>query len=111
MSRRWLDGRACWRTSRTSPWATRSAVLGYLEGSGKMILSEPQPLLTKASKMPGLDGQKMSKSYGNTIALREDAGQVSKKIRTMPTDPARVRAPIRRSGQVPGLAIASSVFR
>ena len=64
---------------------------GYLEGSGKMILAEPEALLTAASKMPGLDGQKMSKSYNNTIALREDPEIVSKKIRTMPTDPARVR--------------------
>ena len=69
----------------------RERLFGYLEGGGKMILSEPQAMLTAASKMPGLDGQKMSKSYNNTIALREDAASVSKKIRTMPTDPARVR--------------------
>ncbi len=66
-------------------------LFGYLEGSGKMILAEPEALLTEASKMPGLDGQKMSKSYGNTIGLREDPEVVTKKIRTMPTDPARVR--------------------
>jgi tryptophanyl-tRNA synthetase len=69
----------------------RERLFGYLEGGGKMILSEPQSMLTAASKMPGLDGQKMSKSYNNTISLREDAASVSKKIRTMPTDPARVR--------------------
>ena len=69
----------------------RERLFGYLEGSGKMILVEPEALLTEASKMPGLDGQKMSKSYGNTIALREDAETVTRKIRTMPTDPARVR--------------------
>jgi len=69
----------------------RERLFGYLEGGGKMILSEPQAMLTAASKMPGLDGQKMSKSYHNTISLREDAASVSKKIRTMPTDPARVR--------------------
>ena len=69
----------------------RERLFGYLEGSGKMILVEPEALLTEASKMPGLDGQKMSKSYGNTIALREDPETVTKKIRTMPTDPARVR--------------------
>jgi len=69
----------------------RERLYGYLEGSGKMILAEPEALLTAASKMPGLDGQKMSKSYNNTIALREDPDTVSKKIRTMPTDPARVR--------------------
>jgi tryptophanyl-tRNA synthetase len=66
-------------------------LLGYLEGGGKVILTEPQALLTAASKMPGLDGQKMSKSYDNTINLREDDDGVAKKIRTMPTDPARVK--------------------
>ena len=66
-------------------------LFGYLEGGGKMILSEPEAMLTTASKMPGLDGQKMSKSYNNTITLREDAVSVTRKIRTMPTDPARVR--------------------
>lgn len=69
----------------------RERLFGYLEGGGKMILSEPQAMLTAASRMPGLDGHKMSKSYNNTITLREDAASVSKKIRTMPTDPARVR--------------------
>lgn len=69
----------------------RERLFGYLEGTGKIILPEPQALLTQASKMPGLDGQKMSKSYGNTISLREDAKQVESKLRTMPTDPARVR--------------------
>src|SRR5436853_4385240 len=69
----------------------RERLFGYLEGGGKMILVEPQALLTEASKMPGLDGQKMSKSYNNTIALREAPESVTKKIRTMPTDPARVK--------------------
>ncbi len=69
----------------------KERLFGYLEGEGKIILPEPQALLTKASKMPGLDGQKMSKSYNNTISLREEAESVEKKIRTMPTDPARVR--------------------
>ncbi|OFZ67975.1 MAG: tryptophan--tRNA ligase [Betaproteobacteria bacterium RBG_16_56_24] len=69
----------------------RERLFGYLEGGGKMILSEPRAMLTAASKMPGLDGQKMSKSYNNTISLREDEASVSKKIRTMPTDPARIR--------------------
>ncbi len=64
---------------------------GYLEGGGKIILPEPQALLTPASKMPGLDGQKMSKSYNNTISLREAPEAVEQKLRTMPTDPARVR--------------------
>ncbi|MCZ6564654.1 MAG: tryptophan--tRNA ligase [Gammaproteobacteria bacterium] len=69
----------------------KERLFGYLEGGGKIVLPEPQALLTKASKMPGLDGQKMSKSYHNTISLREDAEVVAKKVRTMPTDPARVR--------------------
>jgi tryptophanyl-tRNA synthetase len=69
----------------------RERLYGYIEGGGKVILPEPQPLLTKASKMPGLDGQKMSKSYHNTIGLREAPDQVAQKIRTMPTDPQRVR--------------------
>jgi tryptophanyl-tRNA synthetase len=69
----------------------RERLLGYLEGGGKMILVEPEAKLTPASKMPGLDGQKMSKSYNNTISLREDPDVISKKIRTMPTDPARIR--------------------
>lgn len=69
----------------------RERLLGYLEGTGRVILPEPQPYLAPMAKMPGLDGQKMSKSYGNTIGLREDPDSVAKKIRTMPTDPARVR--------------------
>lgn len=71
--------------------ADRERLLGYLEGEGKIILPEPQALLTPASRMPGLDGQKMSKSYGNTISLRDAPEVVEKKIKTMPTDPARVR--------------------
>jgi tryptophanyl-tRNA synthetase len=69
----------------------KERLFGYLEGGGKMILVEPGALLTEASRMPGLDGNKMSKSYGNTIALREDEETIRKKIRTMQTDPQRVR--------------------
>ncbi len=69
----------------------KERLFGYLEGGGKVILPEPQALLTPDSKMPGLDGQKMSKSYGNTITLRDTTEQVDQKIRRMPTDPARVR--------------------
>ncbi|AIY42212.1 Tryptophanyl-tRNA synthetase [Collimonas arenae] len=69
----------------------RERLFGFLEGSRKLILSEPQALLTESSRLPGLDGQKMSKSYGNAIALREEKDVVAKKVRTMPTDPARVR--------------------
>lgn len=71
--------------------ADRERLFGHLEGTGKMILVEPGALLTEASKMPGLDGQKMSKSYNNTITLREDEASVTQKIKRMPTDPARVR--------------------
>jgi tryptophanyl-tRNA synthetase len=69
----------------------KERLLGSIEGSGKIILPDPQALLTPAAKMPGLDGQKMSKSYGNTIALREAPDDVDAKIRKMPTDPARIR--------------------
>ncbi len=69
----------------------RERLFGYIEGGGKVILTEPRALLTEAPKMPGLDGQKMSKSYNNTISLREDADSVARKIRAMPTDPARVK--------------------
>jgi tryptophanyl-tRNA synthetase len=68
----------------------KERLFGYLEGGGKIILPEPQALLTHAPKMPGLDGRKMSKSYNNVISLREPAAEVEKKLRTMPTDPARV---------------------
>src|SRR5690606_5539918 len=71
--------------------ADRERLFGWLEGSRKIILAEPQALLTQASRMPGIDGHKMSKSYGNAIAMREAPESVTKKIRTMPTDPARVR--------------------
>ena len=73
------------------PKGDRDRLLGYLEGGGKVILPEPHALLTENSVMPGLDGQKMSKSYNNTISLREDPVSVEKKIKTMTTDPARVK--------------------
>ena len=66
-------------------------LLGYLEGTGRTILPEPEALLTATPKVTGLDGRKMSKSYGNTIGLREDPDAVAKKLKTMQTDPARVR--------------------
>jgi len=69
----------------------KERLYGFLEGGGRMILVEPDVLLTEASKLPGLDGQKMSKSYNNTVALRDDPETIKKKIRTMPTDPARVK--------------------
>ncbi len=84
-------GQALLESQQNISLGDRERLFGYLEGSGKIILPEPQALLTPASKMPGLDGQKMSKSYNNTISLREDPDEVNKKLRTMPTDPARVR--------------------
>jgi tryptophanyl-tRNA synthetase len=85
------QARAVLADAQSLSMADRERLFGYLEGARKIILVEPQALLTKESRMPGLDGQKMSKSYGNTIALREDAASIEKKVRTMPTDPARVR--------------------
>jgi tryptophanyl-tRNA synthetase len=71
--------------------ADRERLLGHLEGTGRSILVEPEALLTATPKVPGLDGRKMSKSYGNTIGLREDPDSVVKKLKAMQTDPARVR--------------------
>jgi tryptophanyl-tRNA synthetase len=71
--------------------ADRERLLGSLEGTGRSILVEPEALLTATPKVPGLDGRKMSKSYGNTIGLREDPDSVAKKLKVMQTDPARVR--------------------
>jgi tryptophanyl-tRNA synthetase len=85
------QARAVLADAQSLSMADRERLFGYLEGSRKIILTEPQALLTKESRMPGLDGQKMSKSYNNTIALREDAASIEKKVRTMPTDPARIR--------------------
>ena len=73
------------------PRGDRERLYGWLEGGGRKILVEPEALLTEAARLPGLDGQKMSKSYGNAIGLRESPESVAKKIRTMPTDPARVK--------------------
>jgi tryptophanyl-tRNA synthetase len=71
--------------------ADRDRLFGYLEGAGIALLPEPEALLTTTPKVPGLDGRKMSKSYGNTIGLREDPDSVVRKLKTMQTDPARVR--------------------
>jgi len=84
-------GRALLESQQNVSLGDRERLLGYLEGGGKVILPEPHALLTPESKMPGLDGDKMSKSYQNTIGLREAPETVTTKLRTMPTDPARVR--------------------
>jgi tryptophanyl-tRNA synthetase len=69
----------------------RELLLGHLKGSGKTILVEPQALHTEVLRLPGLDGTKMSKSYGNAVLMRDEPAEVTKKIRGMVTDPARVR--------------------
>jgi tryptophanyl-tRNA synthetase len=69
----------------------KALLTSFVSGKGKVVLIEPDVLLTSASKLPGLDGRKMSKSYGNAIGIREDAASITKKIREMPTDPARVK--------------------
>ena len=84
-------GRALLDSQQNITLADKERLYGFLEGGGRVILPEPAALLTKSSKMPGLDGQKMSKSYHNTIALRESPDEIAKKLKTMPTDPARVR--------------------
>ena len=84
-------GRALIESQQNISLGDRERLLGYLGGGGKVILPEPHALLTPASKMPGLDGEKMSKSYDNVIRLRESPEEVNRKLRTMPTDPARVR--------------------
>jgi len=86
-----LQAQAMLQESQSLSMGDRERLFGYLEGARKIILVEPQALLTSASRMPGLDGQKMSKSYGNTISIREAPEEVIRLVRTMPTDPARVR--------------------
>ncbi len=86
-----LKAQALLREQQNITLGDRERLFGYLEGGGKIILPEPAAKLTQAAKMPGLDGRKMSKSYDNVITLRDTSDEISKKIRTMPTDPARVR--------------------
>ncbi len=86
-----MQAQALLQEAQSLSMGDRERLFGYLEGARKIILVEPQALLTEASRMPGLDGQKMSKSYANTIAIREAPEEVIRLVRTMPTDPARVR--------------------
>ena len=58
---------------------------------GREVLPEPDVLLTPSPKLPGTDGRKMSKSYGNTILLSDPEPEVRQKLKTMVTDPARIR--------------------
>ncbi|MBL8467000.1 tryptophan--tRNA ligase [Methyloversatilis discipulorum] len=85
------QGKALLEEAQSLSLGDRERLYGYLEGGGKMILAEPGALLTEAARMPGLDGQKMSKSYNNTLMLREEPEVVTKKIRGMMTDTQRVR--------------------
>jgi len=78
-------------TQQNITLSDKERLYGYIEGGGRVILPEPEALLTHFPKMPGLDGQKMSKSYQNTISLRDSPEIVTKKLKTMPTDPARAR--------------------
>jgi len=86
-----VTARALLERQKNMTLGNKERLFGYLEGGGRLILPEPEALLTHAPKMPGLDGRKMSKSYANTISLREDPAAVEQKLKTMPTDPARVR--------------------
>lgn len=85
------EGKALLESQQNLTIADRARLVGYLDGGGRSVLSEPEALLTHSPRMPGLDGRKMSKSYGNTLSLRESDADIDRKIRTMPTDPARVR--------------------
>ncbi|MGA2548850.1 MAG: tryptophan--tRNA ligase [Burkholderiaceae bacterium] len=85
------QGRALLADAQSLSMGDRERLFGFLEGSRKLILVEPHAKLSHAPRLPGLDGQKMSKSYGNALAMREEPAEVTRKIRTMPTDPARVR--------------------
>lgn len=69
----------------------RERLFAFLENKSRVILTEPQAIVTDAPKIMGVDGQKMSKSFNNTIMLQENLDSMYKKIREMPTDPARVR--------------------
>jgi len=82
--------RSVLEASKSLGAADRERLDAWIRGTGKTILPEPKALHTEVKKLPGLDGTKMSKSYGNGIAMREDPAEVERKIRRMPTDPARV---------------------
>ena len=82
---------------------SREAIRRFNQFYGE-VLVEPQPVLTPTSRLPGLDNRKMSKSYGNTIDLSDDADAVTKKVRQMYTDPKRIRA------DIPGTVEGNPVF-
>ncbi len=82
--------RALLKDQQSMTLGDKERLFGYLEGGGKVLLPEPQPLLSESPKLLGLDGSKMSKSNNNAIFLRDSTTEVEDKIRRMPTDPARV---------------------
>ncbi|HUE91204.1 tryptophan--tRNA ligase [Pseudomonas sp.] len=82
--------RALLKDQQSMTLGDKERLFGYLEGGGKVLLPEPQPLLSESPKLLGLDGSKMSKSNNNAIFLRDSTNEVEDKIRRMPTDPARV---------------------
>ena len=82
--------RALLKDQQSMTLGDKERLFGYLEGGGKVLLPEPQALLSDSPKVLGLDGSKMSKSNHNAIFLRDSASDVEEKVRRMPTDPARV---------------------
>jgi tryptophanyl-tRNA synthetase len=85
------QARALLAQAQSLSMADRERAFGYLEGARRVILVEPHAKLTETPKLPGLDGQKMAKSLGNSILMREEPKALTDKIRRMTTDPARVR--------------------
>jgi tryptophanyl-tRNA synthetase len=85
------EGRTLLAHAASLGGADRERLLGHLSGTQRQILVEPGALLTESPRLPGLDGTKMSKSYGNTLSMREEPAVLTKKLRAMTTDPARVR--------------------
>ncbi len=83
---------------------SREVVRRFNNFFGEDLLTEPQPLLTKFARLPGIDNRKMSKSYGNAINLSDDAKAVTEKVRQMYTDPKRIRA------DIPGTVEGNPVF-
>ncbi len=76
---------------RFNQFYPRKLRAGDRDPQREYVFPEPQPLLTPAAKLPGTDGRKMSKSYGNTILLSEPEASMRQKLKTMVTDPARIR--------------------
>lgn len=82
--------RALLKDQQTITIGDQERLFGYLEGSGRLLLPEPQALLSDSPKLSGLDGGKMAKSASNSIFLRDTPVEIEEKIKRMPTDPARV---------------------